>query len=69
MIIWDMKIPPRIKVFLWRVSRNVIPTRMGLKDKGVKIDGKKKKTVMKDCISAAVMPSSLQQILCLSFSG
>ena len=84
MSIWDMKIPPRIKVFLSRLYRNVIPTRMGPKDKWVKCPaicpvceaGREnachlflccwksqdwwKKTVMWDCISAAVMPSSLQ---------
>jgi len=32
---WKMHIPQRIKVFLWRVLRGVLPTRMRLQDKGV----------------------------------
>jgi len=34
-IIWKMKLPQRVKVFLWRALRGVLPTRMRLQDKGV----------------------------------
>jgi ribonuclease HI len=32
---WSLKIPQRVKVFLWRAVRGVLPTRMRLQDKGV----------------------------------
>jgi len=32
---WKMKIPQKIKVFLWRALQGVLPTRMRLQDKGV----------------------------------
>jgi len=32
---WSLKIPKRVKVFLWRAVRGVLPTRMRLQDKGV----------------------------------
>ncbi|XP_058742674.1 uncharacterized protein LOC131615213 [Vicia villosa] len=34
-LIWNMKIPPRVKNFLWRLCRNCVPTRTRLIDKGV----------------------------------
>lgn len=34
MRMWNLHIPQRIKVFLWRVLRGVLPTRMRLQDRG-----------------------------------
>jgi hypothetical protein len=31
---WNLHIPQRIKVFLWRLLRGVLPTRMRLQDRG-----------------------------------
>jgi hypothetical protein len=33
--IWRLKVPPKIKNLIWRMCRNVIPTRQRLQDKGV----------------------------------
>jgi ribonuclease HI len=33
--IWRLKVPPKIKNMMWRMCRNVIPTRRRLQDKGV----------------------------------
>jgi hypothetical protein len=33
--IWRLKVPPKIKNLMWRMCRNVIPTRRRLQDKGV----------------------------------
>jgi len=30
-----LEAPSRMKLFLWRICRDVIPTRMRLKDKGI----------------------------------
>jgi len=32
---WSLKIPQRVKVFLWRAMRGVLPTRIPLQDRGV----------------------------------
>jgi len=37
-IIWRLKMPPRVKNFIWRICRNCIPTRMRIRDKGVNCD-------------------------------
>lgn len=34
MRMWNLHIPQRIKVFLWRVLRGVLPMRMRLQDRG-----------------------------------
>jgi hypothetical protein len=34
-LIWQAKMPPKIKNFLWRVCRNCLPTRVRLHDRGV----------------------------------
>jgi hypothetical protein len=34
-LIWKLKAPPKVKNFMWRVCRNVLPTRMRINDKGV----------------------------------
>jgi hypothetical protein len=33
--IWRLKTPPKIKNLIWRICRNVVPTRRRLQDKGV----------------------------------
>jgi hypothetical protein len=33
--IWRLKIPPKIKNLIWRICRNVVPTRRRVQDKGV----------------------------------
>lgn len=33
--LWKLNIPPRVKVFLWRASRNCLPTRTKLQCRGV----------------------------------
>ena len=33
--IWSIKLPPKVKNFLWRVCRNCLPTRVRLQSKGV----------------------------------
>ncbi|KAK2398440.1 putative mitochondrial protein [Trifolium repens] len=33
--IWRLKIPPKVKDLMWRMCRNVVPTRKRLQDKGV----------------------------------
>lgn len=33
--IWNLKLPPKVKNFIWRVCRNCLPTRMRLITKGV----------------------------------
>jgi hypothetical protein len=33
--IWRLKVPPKIKNLVWRICRNVVPTRRRLQDKGV----------------------------------
>ena len=34
MVIWKLKVSPRIKLVIWRVCIEVVPTSMRLKDKG-----------------------------------
>jgi hypothetical protein len=33
--IWRLKVPPKIRNLIWRICRNVVPTRRRLHDKGV----------------------------------
>jgi hypothetical protein len=33
--IWRAKIPPRVKNLLWRICRNVLPTRVRLNSRGI----------------------------------
>jgi hypothetical protein len=33
--IWRLKVPPKIKNLVWRICRNVVPTRRRLQEKGV----------------------------------
>lgn len=33
--IWRLKVPPKVRNFVWRVCRGVLPTRVRLQDKGV----------------------------------
>jgi hypothetical protein len=33
--IWRAKIPPRVKNLLWRIGRNVLPTRVRLNSRGI----------------------------------
>lgn len=37
-MIWSLKIPPKIKSFLWRAALNIIPTCNNLNKKHVMID-------------------------------
>jgi len=37
-LIWKLKVPPKVKNFIWRVCRNTLPTRLRLKEKGVNCD-------------------------------
>jgi len=34
-LIWKLKMPPKVKNFIWRVCRSTLPTRLRLRDKGV----------------------------------
>jgi len=34
-MLWNMKIPLRMKVFLWRAERGCLPTRQRLQQRGV----------------------------------
>jgi hypothetical protein len=34
-LIWEIKIPAKVKNFIWRICRRCIPTRVRLRDKGV----------------------------------
>jgi hypothetical protein len=34
-LIWRAKIPPKMKNLLWRISRNILPTRLKLNSRGV----------------------------------
>jgi len=38
-MIWKLKVPPKLKNFMWRLTRNVLPTRMRLWDKKVNCRG------------------------------
>lgn len=33
--IWRLKVPPKVRNFVWRVCRGMLPTRVRLQDKGV----------------------------------
>lgn len=39
LLIWKMKVPPRVKISLWRACRNCLPTRVHLQSKGVSCPG------------------------------
>lgn len=34
-LLWNLKVPPKVKTFLWRSCRNALPTRVRLQDRGV----------------------------------
>ncbi|KAM1229134.1 hypothetical protein ACFX13_008346 [Malus domestica] len=36
--IWRAKIPPKVKNFTWKISQNIIPTKVNLVRKGVHLD-------------------------------
>ncbi|CAN1747772.1 hypothetical protein LINPERHAP1_LOCUS3195 [Linum perenne] len=36
--LWNCKVPPRIKVMLWRLARGILPTRSALYRRGIQID-------------------------------
>jgi len=33
--IWNLKVPPKLKHFLWRVTRGCLPTRTNLRRRGI----------------------------------
>ncbi|KAL3833965.1 hypothetical protein ACJIZ3_008701 [Penstemon smallii] len=35
--IWSLRVPPKVKIFLWRFCHNALPTRMALSRRGVSI--------------------------------
>ncbi|KAL5555881.1 hypothetical protein UlMin_038117 [Ulmus minor] len=35
--LWNLKVPPKIKIFLWRLFQNAIPTRANLARRGIKL--------------------------------
>ena len=37
--IWQLKIPPKIRIFLWKVCVNALPTMSNLRKRGVSTDG------------------------------
>ncbi|CAN1850401.1 hypothetical protein LINPERHAP1_LOCUS39858 [Linum perenne] len=38
MKLWDLPTPPRVKVMLWRASRDVLPTREALRRRGMNVE-------------------------------
>lgn len=36
--IWRSKIPPKVKKFTWKISHDIIPTKVNLARKGVHLD-------------------------------
>ncbi|GAA0148328.1 hypothetical protein LIER_07803 [Lithospermum erythrorhizon] len=36
--IWGLKVPPRVRNFLWKWLHNVLPTKVNLRPRGVKIE-------------------------------
>ena len=37
--IWQLKIPPKIRIFTWKACVNALPTMLNLRKKGVNTDG------------------------------
>ena len=37
--IWQLKIPPKIRIFFWKVCANALPTLLNLRKRGVDTDG------------------------------
>ena len=37
--IWQLKIPPNIRIFTWKACVNALPTMLNLRKRGVNIDG------------------------------
>lgn len=37
--LWKLNIPPKIRIFGWRVCKNLLPTGMNLKRRDMNIDG------------------------------
>ncbi|KAL5158112.1 putative ribonuclease H protein [Glycine soja] len=34
-LIWELEVPPRVKVFLWRLCSNCLPTKTNLRTRGI----------------------------------
>ena len=37
--IWQLKIPPKIRIFTWKACVSVLPTMLNLRKRGVTTDG------------------------------
>jgi hypothetical protein len=37
-ILWNMKVPNSVKMFLWRACHNIIPTKVNLQKRGIVMD-------------------------------
>ena len=38
-VIWHLNIPPKIRIFAWRVCKNGLPTMLNLRSRGLNISG------------------------------
>lgn len=38
-VLWKLKVPPKVKVFLWRSARNCPPTKSNLLSRGIYVGG------------------------------
>lgn len=70
--LWKLKLPPKIKVFGWKVCRNILPTRMNLRRRGMEIEvncptcGKEAESMLHsfhDCKSACTFWSLCSSVL------
>nr|ABN06084.1 Polynucleotidyl transferase, Ribonuclease H fold [Medicago truncatula] len=55
--IWRLKVPPKIKNFMWRVCRGVLPTRNKLRDKGVQCP--------EACVNCSTTSEDVKHLFCV----